>query len=63
MEGNTQPNLKLGPDRIFNKPVKIFKKHNGEIKREVHERDALNMFEIVESPPSQHHRSMGRSNS
>lgn len=51
MEGNTQPHLKLGHDRIFNKPVKIFKKHNGEIKREMHERDALNMFDIVESPP------------
>ena len=57
MEGNTQPypniqqiqtSAKLGPDRIFNKPVKIFKNHNGTIHREIHEKDALNMFEIVD---------------
>ncbi|CDW87288.1 wd40 repeat-containing protein [Stylonychia lemnae] len=61
MEGNTQPypniqqiqptqnTIKLGPDRIYNKPVKIFKNYNGNIHREIHEKDALNMFEMVDS--------------
>ena len=61
MEGNTQPivniatgssssqaHLKLGPDRVYNKPVKIFKKEGTRITRQVHEKDVLNMFEQVE---------------
>lgn len=70
MEGNTQPyltstsqassnNVKLGPDRIFNKPVKIFKKNNGNIQREVLEKDALNIFEIVDVEDNK--RKMSRS--
>jgi hypothetical protein len=36
-----------GEDRIMNKPVKIFQKDNGTIRREIVEKDALNMFEHI----------------
>ena len=45
---HSSSHAKLGPDRIYNKPVKIFKKEGNTIKREIHEKDAMNMFEMVE---------------
>lgn len=41
--------LKIGSERVFNKPVKVFSKQNGRIKREIIERDVLNVFETLET--------------
>jgi len=37
-------------DRILNKPVKVFHKTNGKIKREIVEKDSMNVFELVDAP-------------
>jgi len=44
--------LKIGEDRIFNKPVKVFTNEGGMIKRDIVERDTLNVFETVKQSSS-----------
>lgn len=36
-------------DRILSKPVKLFTKYNGKIKRDIVEKDALNVFDVMET--------------
>jgi hypothetical protein len=37
-----------GEDRIYNKPMKVFTKNGNKIKRATVEKDALNIFEMVD---------------
>ena len=39
----------MGKGKIFNKPIKLFHKVNGSIKREVIEKDSLNMMHDLEA--------------
>lgn len=49
MESPTQEfNRIKGADRIFNKPMKVFTKNGNKIKRATVEKDALNIFDMVD---------------
>lgn len=37
-----------GEDRIFNKPMKVFTKNGNNIKRATVEKDALNIFDVID---------------
>lgn len=37
-----------GEDRIYNKPMKVFTKNGNKIKRATVEKDALNLFDVID---------------
>lgn len=50
-ENGPKDRIKIGPDRIFSKPYKVFTKENGRIHREIVDKDVLNVFDSLDSQP------------